>query len=282
MNVIEINNLKFGYKNDKFIFNDFSIKIEKGEIVAFLGENGAGKTTLFKLICNLLKAKSGKIFTKETPTLALSAKQLYDNLTCYENLDFFSRIYKNNINSDDIENILSSVNLINKKDELIKNLSTGMKQRLNIAKTIATDKKIVVLDEPSSGLDPVNQIEISTLIKNISTDKTILLSSHNMDEVAQVASRVIFIKNGEILLDEKMDELNKILSKNVHIISFKNNTTRNFEEKSFCLSDNMYLMLNDEFYNSDDVEQVIIRPLTLKDIYILLESNQYDKFINLF
>lgn len=279
MNAIEVNNLKFGYKDDKYIFNDFSISIEQGEIVAFLGENGAGKTTLFKLICNLLEAKSGKIFTKETPTLALSAKQLYDNLTCYENLDFFSKIYKNHLTPDDIKKILVSVNLSDKKDELTKNLSTGMKQRLNIAKTIATGKNIVVLDEPSSGLDPVNQIEISNLIKKISKDKTILLSSHNMDEVSQIASRVIFIKHGKILLNEQMKKLNKLLSQNVHIISLKDNVTGVFGKEAFNLSNNMYLMTNDKYYKNEDIEQIVIRPLTLKDVYILLESNQYDRFI---
>lgn len=163
-NSIEIEDLSFEIGTKK-ILEKISLKFEKNKKYAIVGESGSGKTTLFKLICNLLEAKSGKIFTKETPTLALSAKQLYDNLTCYENLDFFSKIYKNHLTPDDIKKILVSVNLSDKKDELTKNLSTGMKQRLNIAKTIATGKNIVVLDEPSSGLDPVNQIEISNLIK---------------------------------------------------------------------------------------------------------------------
>lgn len=154
-----------------------------------------------------------------------------------------------------------------------------MKQRLNIAKTIATGKNIVVLDEPSSGLDPVNQIEISNLIKKISKDKTILLSSHNMDEVSQIASRVIFIKHGKILLNEQMKKLNKLLSQNVHIISLKDNVTGVFGKEAFNLSNNMYLMTNDKYYKNEDIEQIVIRPLTLKDVYILLESNQYDRFI---
>lgn len=100
-----------------------------------------------------------------------------------------------------------------------------------------------------------------------------------MDEVSQIASRVIFIKHGKILLNEQMKKLNKLLSQNVHIISLKDNVTGVFGKEAFNLSNNMYLMTNDKYYKNEDIEQIVIRPLTLKDVYILLESNQYDRFI---
>lgn len=213
---ITVSNINKSYGEQKAL-NNISFTIKKGEIVGFLGPNGAGKSTLMKILTTYITQDSGEAYVNEynvrtEPTKAQKSigylpehNPLYLDLYIREYLEFNAAIYK--VSKTRIEEVIELTGLTPEAHKKIGQLSKGYRQRVGLATALLHDPEVLILDEPTTGLDPNQLIEIRTLIKNISKDKTIFISTHIMQEVEAICERVIIIKKGELIADQKLDNL---------------------------------------------------------------------------
>ncbi|AUN09401.1 ABC transporter ATP-binding protein [Clostridium botulinum] len=224
MNILGITNLKKHIGKNEIIRN-VNLNINKGEILGLLGKNGAGKTTIIRMIVGLMKPTDGTISimgynVQENIENALAHvgcivenPDLYGYMTGRENLIQVSRMYKN-INKNQIEKIINNIGLNDHIDKKVKTYSLGMKQRLGLGQTLLSNPKLLILDEPTNGLDPIGIIEFRETIKNIAQDGTaILISSHILSEIQNVCTKVAFINDGEIKSIDKLNDPNLSLEK---------------------------------------------------------------------
>ena len=200
---------------------DVSFSVKKGEVVGFLGPNGAGKSTLMKIICCYLQQDSGKVQICDLDTqeqdLLVKAKigylpehnPLYPNMFVKEYLSFVGGIYKIDNLKNRITEIIEQTGLSTEQSKKIGELSKGFKQRVGLAAALIHNPKILILDEPTTGLDPNQLVEIRNLIKEVGRDKTVLLSTHIMQEVDKMCNRVIIINRGKIVDDKQIADLQK-------------------------------------------------------------------------
>ncbi|MFW6022445.1 MAG: ABC transporter ATP-binding protein [Halanaerobiaceae bacterium] len=203
--MINVDKISFGY-NSKFIYNNTSLEVNKGEIFGLVGKNGAGKTTLFHLVLGILKPDSGRIHIngreKRTGNIIgyLPERPYYhNNFKLGEYLKYLSRISGIKVVEKDIIDVLDRVQLTEEKDNYLKNFSKGMLQRTGIAQILLQEPKIIILDEPTSGLDPFGQKIIRDIILQINKKgTTILLSTHNLYEVNRICHRIAMINNQKI------------------------------------------------------------------------------------
>ena len=199
--------------------NEISFSAKKGEIIGFLGPNGAGKSTMMKILTGFILPSKGTVFVSGVNVLKnpIEAKAhigylpeqnpLYEDMYVKEYLQFQASIFK--VSKEAIVTVINTVGLMPEAHKKIGQLSKGYQQRVGIAAAIIHNPDVLVLDEPTTGLDP-NQIqEIRTLIKELGKEKTILFSTHIMQEVEAVCDRVIIIKKGELLIDKSIKELKK-------------------------------------------------------------------------
>jgi len=198
-----------------------SFEIGRGEIVGFLGTNGAGKTTLMRILASYLPATSGRVsiagvdVTKNS--LAIRKKigylpetpPLYTNMTTRDYLKFAAQLkdVPTKQQRAQIDKVVAECNLQDVQDKTIGTLSKGYKQRVGIAQAIINDPEVLILDEPTIGLDPVQIIQVRNLIKSLEYEKTVILSTHILSEIQQIAQRVLIIKAGEIIVDQSLKEL---------------------------------------------------------------------------
>ncbi len=204
--MIKIENVTKKYL-DVLAVNKLSIDINENEVFGLLGPNGAGKTTLIHIICGLLKADEGKILIKNKnsskSTIGYCPQEniFYPKLTCIEQLLFIGRMY--GVPSSQLKitasSLLEQLGLQEKSRVLARKLSGGMKKRLNLCLALIHSPDILVLDEPEAGLDPQSRILVREFIKHQSKSKTIVLSTHNMDEADRVADQVAIIDHGRLL-----------------------------------------------------------------------------------
>lgn len=211
---LKIKNLtkKFG---EQVALSNININIEKNEIIGLLGANGAGKSTLMKSIVGGLKIDSGEIIfnNKDITTNEVETKSkigflpennpLYLDMFVKEYLQFVANIHK--IPYENVEKVINLVGLTPEKSKKIKQLSKGYKQRVGLAQAIIHRPDLLILDEPTNGLDPNQIVEIRNLIKEIGQEKTIIISTHIMQEVEALCSRVILIHKGNIIQDCPID-----------------------------------------------------------------------------
>ena len=195
--------------------------MNRGEIVGFLGPNGAGKSTLMKIITCYLEQDSGKVQVCDLDTLEqnLNVKEkigylpehnpLYTDMYIKEYLTFVGRIYKVKNLNNCINEIIQKTGLTNEKIKKIGELSKGYKQRVGLAAALIHNPEILILDEPTTGLDPNQLVEIRNLIKEVGKDKTVLLSTHIMQEVDKMCNRVIIINKGKIVDDQLISNYQK-------------------------------------------------------------------------
>jgi len=205
--------------------DNISFSIDSGEIVGFLGPNGAGKSTTMKILCGYIPQTSGlaQIMGMEVSKDPISVKKrigylpelnpLYPDMYVAEYLKFISDIHKIKGSKEAIERVIESTGLSLERKKKIGQLSKGYKQRVGLAQALLNDPEVLILDEPTSGLDPNQVTEIRKLILSLGKDKTILLSSHIMQEVEAMCSRVIIINKGKIVADDKVEVVKQTLSK---------------------------------------------------------------------
>lgn len=203
--------------------NNVSFTVNKGEIVGFLGPNGAGKSTTMKILTGYIQANSGSahldedeiridnVNTKKKIGYLPEHNPLYPEMYIKEYLQFVGSLYglKKGDLKDRIEEIIEKVGLSPEKNKKIEQLSKGYRQRVGLAQALIHDPEVLILDEPTTGLDPNQLVEIRNLIKEVGKNKTIILSTHIMQEVEAICDRVIIINKGSIVADEKLEKLTK-------------------------------------------------------------------------
>ena len=221
---IVLKDLTKTYGSQRAIDN-ISFSIDSGEIVGFLGPNGAGKSTTMKILCGYIPQTSwlAQIRGMEVSKDPISVKKrigylpelnpLYPDMYVAEYLKFISDIHKIKGSKEAIERVIESTGLSLERKKKIGQLSKGYKQRVGLAQALLNDPEVLILDEPTSGLDPNQVTEIRKLILSLGKDKTILLSSHIMQEVEAMCSRVIIINKGKIVADDKVEVVKQTLSK---------------------------------------------------------------------
>jgi len=217
---IEVKNLLKVYGEQKAV-NNISFRVDKGEIVGFLGPNGAGKSTTMKIITGYLRQDAGNAFvsninvsrepltTKKKLGYLAEANALYYDMYVKEYLGFIAEIHKIDNNRSRIDRVIGLTGLSLESKKKIGQLSKGYKQRVGLAAALIHDPEVLILDEPTSGLDPNQIIEIREVIKQQGKNKTVLFSTHILQEVEALCDRVIIINKGEIVADDKLSNLQR-------------------------------------------------------------------------
>ncbi len=241
--MLKIEKLKKSY-GGRPVLQDLNLNIAAGEIYGLLGQNGAGKTTTINIICNLLKADSGEIVINNQPVseatkkllgIAPQENLLYKTLSCEENLNFYAQIYglKAQERREQVQICLAAVNLLDRAKSPVETLSGGMQRRLNIAVALVHQPKLVILDEPTTGLDIEARYEIWDLIRSLKSQGiTVLLTTHLLDEAERLCQRIGIMKWGRIVAEGSLEELRKrILAQEIVVVK----TTQ--EEKAIARGD---------------------------------------------
>jgi ABC-2 type transport system ATP-binding protein len=307
--VLSLKGLQKSY-GDLVAVKDLSLDIYRGEVFGFLGPNGAGKTTTIKMICGLMKSDAGEIIInnrslnehyrqcKRIMGLCPEDLVIWESLTCLEQLEFIGRQY--DIRGDAAKKkaleLLDIFGLIDKRNTLAKELSGGMKRRLNIALALVHDPEILILDEPQAGLDPQSRILVREYIRSLSKRITVILTTHDMDEVDKLADRVGIIDNGQMLVldtpeglknrigagdileikiaagqDSKLKTLEAAFPKSLRDFTYKDQTLRlvNIDTLS------VLPVLLEEFQHAHmEILDITIRKSTLEDVFIDLTGRR--------
>jgi ABC-2 type transport system ATP-binding protein len=205
--------------NTQKALSEISFSADKGQVIGFLGPNGAGKSTLMKILTGFIKPDTGTVFVDEIDVLQnpLKAQKsigylpehnpLYSDMYVREYLQYQASIFK--VAKSEIEGCIEKVGLTLEAHKKINQLSKGYQQRVGLAAAILHNPKVLILDEPTTGLDPNQLVEIRALIKELGKEKTVLFSTHIMQEVEAICDRVIIIKKGTVLIDKTLAELQK-------------------------------------------------------------------------
>ena len=250
---IEVSNLLKVYGEQKAV-NNISFKINKGEIVGFLGPNGAGKSTTMKILTGYLQQTAGTAFvcginvsnqplkTKKKIGYLPEANALYFDMYVKEYLSFVAEVHKVANQKQEVKKVIDLVGLTVESKKKIGQLSKGYKQRVGLAAALIHDPEVLILDEPTSGLDPNQIIEIRDVIKKQGKNKTVLFSSHILQEVEAICDRVIIINKGELVADDKLSSLQQG-NRNNHsvLVQFKESIDRSLLENLIDVSDIMEL-----------------------------------------
>ncbi|MCP3660153.1 MAG: ATP-binding cassette domain-containing protein [Bacteroidetes bacterium] len=286
--LIELENIsKKIYK--KQILSNISFSVKLGEIVGLLGPNGSGKSTTMKIISGYLAPSKGKInvcgydvkrFPDEIKPFVSYLPEnnpLYFNMYVREYLHFIGKIY--GINKKDIFsktiNIMKKCHIYNVRNKKIKTLSKGFKQRVGIAQCLIHNPKILILDEPTSGLDPNHIIEIRNIIKEISKEKSVILSTHIMQEVESICDRIIIMDKGKILVDNNIENIRKDNYEHL-ILEIKEKINKNIfleinKVKSIDKIENKYII---QSKNYEDIREDVFSFIIDKKLTLLGMSQQ--------
>ena len=273
--VVETKHLTKKY-DKQTVVNDVNLHVKKGRIYGLLGRNGAGKTTIMKMILGLTSVTSGKIdvFGKNIagqekriyPRIGaiIEAPGFYPNLTGTENLEIFAKL-RGTAAPNAVKNALEVVGLPYKDKKRFSEYSLGMKQRLGIANAIQHDPELLILDEPTNGLDPIGIAEVRDFIKRLSSEqgKTILISSHILSEIALLADDIGIIDRGVLLEESSMNELKKRNSKYILLqVSDVPKTSlileREFHTKDYSVQDEHTLRIYDTSLNLGEINKFLV------------------------
>lgn len=304
--VLEVKNLKKSFKDVKAV-NNFSITIAAGEIVALLGPNGAGKTTAINCLTTLLKPDSvGSVIINSVDVTSNIKKarkfiglcpqhlNLYEGSTVKENLElqaYYAGYPKAQLKNR-IKYLLEVVNLVEKKDTFVKNLSGGMQRRLQIARALLTEPKLILLDEPTIGLSPETRQNIWTHIRNLkSLGYAILLTTHYMEEADQLADSIFVMDHGNIIAEGTPDELKQRFMKDTTIfIRSETNfaqLTELLDKKrySFKSLDNFTVIINNidgklsslmKELEGIEMDEFTMKKPNLEDVFLALTGNSFN------
>lgn len=264
---IEVKNLLKIYGEQKAV-NNISFKVDKGEIVGFLGPNGAGKSTTMKIITGYLEQSGGNAIVcgKDVSANPLETKKkigylaelnaLYYDMYVKEYLGFIAETHHIKNPRSNIENVIELTGLSVEAKKKIGQLSKGYKQRVGLAAALIHNPEVLILDEPTTGLDPNQIIEIRDVIKKQGKDKTVLFSSHILQEVEAICDRVIIINKGEIVADDKLSNLRNRSSSNIVKVSFKEFADKNMLQNLSAAKSVKEVDSNNWLFETDNPEQL--------------------------
>ena len=271
--------------NGKKILSDISFDAYEGEIIGLVGKNGAGKSTLLKVMTGLYSYDSGEIYyydynLKKDFEKAMSiigtlieSPDLYRNLSGSDNLKLFKTMFKN-IDEETVKEIVRIVEMEKYLGKKFKTYSLGMKERLGIASSLINKPKILILDEPTNGLDPLGIKNIFNMLKNMK-DTTIIISSHMLNEIEDICNKIIFINDGKIIGVKNKNTSNK---KNV-IFDVSDYTKARLLLKDYCINDEL------EVYEDDNTIGLLNRRLVSNniDVYRIFDksNNLETEFFNM-
>jgi len=278
--LIEAKNLKKSF-GDFVAVDNINLTVERGEVVGFLGPNGAGKSTTMKMLTGFLEPDGGEIFIEgiDLKSKPLEAKKSigylpegapsYSDMEVSEFLSFVGKMRGLNNNGSlntRLSDMAEQINLKEVWHKPIETLSKGFKRRVGIAQALIHDPDILILDEPTDGLDPNQKYEMRDLIKKISTNKAIVISTHILEEVEAVCSRTVIIANGQLLANETPDNLGKQFNKK-NMFSLKvSNKLNNTQIK--------------DIKSSLDYKKVTVKNLNITDTLILIEDEKENINLN--
>ena len=307
--VLSLNGLQKSY-GDLVAVKDLSLDVYRGEVFGFLGPNGAGKTTTIKMICGLLKSDAGEILInshslkdhyrecKQKLGLCPENLVIWESLTSLEQLSFIGQQY--DLSRDAAKKkaleLLDILGLIEKRDKLAKELSSGMKRRLNIALALVHDPEILILDEPQAGLDPQSRILVREYIRSLSKRITVILTTHDMDEVDKLADRVGIIDNGQMLVldtpeglknrigagdileikiaadqDDALENLKMVFPKSLRDFTYQDETIRLVNIDTLGV---LPVLLEAFQHAHMEILDITIRKKTLEDVFIDLTGRR--------
>ena len=222
--MLVVENLYAGYGASK-VLTGASLEVAQGKIVALIGANGAGKTTTIRILLGLMRADAGYVSVLDQDSqdekvrrkigFVLESDGLYDNFNAYANLAYYAGLYEVTKPEEKIKAVIKSVGLADRMGDKVGTFSKGMRQKLALARAMVHDPEVLIMDEPTAGVDPSGQIEIRELMKNMVSNqgKTILLSSHNLDEVHRICNRIALIHRGEIRVSGNLEKIQKEMSR---------------------------------------------------------------------
>jgi ABC-2 type transport system ATP-binding protein len=254
--------------------DNVSFEVKTGEIVGFLGPNGAGKTTLMKIITGFIPPSAGSVLVNEADVVTDNPEirkkigylpennPLYPDMYIREYLGFVASVYKmGRLKNKAVDNIISVTGLIPEQNKKIGSLSKGFRQRVGLAQALIHNPDILILDEATSGLDPNQIVEIRNLIKEAGREKTVLFSTHIMQEVEAICNRVIIIDKGVIKADEEKSKIYSRLEKTFQVVIVE--FDRDIPETALSTIPNVrsVLCLKDNLWQVEAVGEEDIRPL---------------------
>lgn len=194
------------------VLRDVSLEIPEGQVLGLLGPNGAGKSTLMKILIGLWRADSGTVQAPERIGYLPENNPLYDEMYVVEYLRFMAKMTANAVRpaspvSQEVDQLIERVGLTPERHKHIRELSKGYRQRVGLAQALLGDPQLLILDEPTTGLDPNQLVEIRSLIKNLGKERTVILSTHIMQEVKEMCDRVVILNHGEIKADQLINDI---------------------------------------------------------------------------
>lgn len=286
------------YYGAQTALDQVSFQVASGEVVGFLGPNGAGKSTMMKIITCFIQASSGNVevcgFDVDKKSFDVRKRigylpennPLYLDMYVKEYLDFVARIHKIKNRKAKIDEMIEKVGLTKEQKKKIGALSKGYRQRVGLAQAIIHDPEVLILDEPTSGLDPNQLVDIRSLIQEIGKTKTVMLSTHIMQEVEAICNRAIIINEGKIVKDDSIKNIQTgSTEKQVIFVEVNKELTKSYLRKIEgvqnvrSISDTEWLL---EGSANDDMRPKIVKTFTSDDIDILTIRKEGEKIENVF
>lgn len=207
--MVSIQHISKSFGSQK-VLNDVSLEIPAGQIVGLLGPNGAGKSTLMKILIGLWSADSGTVSAPSRIGYLPENNPLYEEMYVTEYLQFMAKMTNDKCQMTNVDALIDKVGLTPECHKHIRELSKGYRQRVGLAQALIGDPELLILDEPTTGLDPNQLVEIRSLIRSLGKDRTVILSTHIMQEVREMCDRVVILDHGEIKADLPIDQIDNL------------------------------------------------------------------------
>ena len=207
--MVSIQHISKSFGSQK-VLNDVSLEIPAGQIVGLLGPNGAGKSTLMKILIGLWSADSGTVSAPSRIGYLPENNPLYEDMYVSEYLAFMAKMTNDKCQMTNVDALIDKVGLTPEKHKHIRELSKGYRQRVGLAQALLGDPELLILDEPTTGLDPNQLVEIRSLIRSLGKDRTVILSTHIMQEVREMCDRVVILDHGTVKADLPIDQIDNL------------------------------------------------------------------------
>ena len=204
--MVSIQHISKSFGSQK-VLNDVSLEIPAGQIVGLLGPNGAGKSTLMKILIGLWSADSGTVSAPSRIGYLPENNPLYEEMYVTEYLQFMAKMTNDKCQMTNVDALIDKVGLTPECHKHIRELSKGYRQRVGLAQALLGDPQLLILDEPTTGLDPNQLVEIRSLIRSLGKDRTVILSTHIMQEVREMCDRVVILDHGTVKADLPIDQI---------------------------------------------------------------------------